>query len=62
MEAYFMLKHHGEWIVYQEDPLLWHTARDITQRRTAEEAMLRIRREHEQLAIARTKVIERLGA
>ena len=48
-------------IMYQGRPASLAYIRDITQRRTAEEAMLRIRREHEQLAIARTKVIERLA-
>ncbi|MGD9578305.1 MAG: PAS domain S-box protein [Syntrophorhabdus sp.] len=48
-------------IMYQGRPASLAYIRDITQRRTAEEAMLRIRREHEQLAIARTKEIERLA-
>lgn len=48
-------------IVFQGGPASLAYIRDITQRRHIEEAMLRIRREHEQLGIARTKVIDRLA-
>jgi PAS domain S-box-containing protein len=48
-------------IIYQGEPASLAYIRDITQRRHAEEAMLRIRREYEQLGIARTKVIDRLA-
>jgi PAS domain S-box-containing protein len=48
-------------IMFQGKPASLAYMRDITQRRQAEEAMLRIRREYEQLGIARTKVIDRLA-
>jgi PAS domain S-box-containing protein len=48
-------------IMFQGKPASLAYIRDITQRRQAEEAMLRIRREYEQLGIARTKVIDRLA-
>ena len=48
-------------IIFQGRPASLAYMRDITQRRLAEEAMLRIRREYEQLGIARTKVIDRLA-
>lgn len=48
-------------IIFQGEPVSLAYIRDITQRRHGEEAMLRIRREYEQLGIARTKVIDRLA-
>jgi PAS domain S-box-containing protein len=48
-------------IMFQGKPASLAYIRDITQRRHAEEAMLRIRKEYEQLGIARTKVIDRLA-
>ena len=48
-------------IMFQGKPASLAYIRDITQRRHAEEAMLRIRREYEQLGIARTKMIDRLA-
>lgn len=48
-------------IVFQDSRASLAYIRDITPRRHAEEAMLRIRKEHEQLSIARTKVIDRLA-
>jgi PAS domain S-box-containing protein len=48
-------------IVYQGKPASLAYIRDITERRHAEEEMLRIRKEYEQLGIIRTRVIDRLA-
>lgn len=48
-------------IVFQGKPASLAYMRDITERRLAEEAMLRLRREQEQLGIARTKALDHLA-
>ncbi len=48
-------------IVFHGKPASLAYIRDITQRKHAEEVMLRFRREYELLTIARTKVIDRLA-